>query len=108
MRWELHTSGVSISEELRELIDRRMTFALSRFGSRLQKATVTLTDTNGPKGGIDKSCRILVRMRGLGEIVADVVDSEWEVAVDRATTRIGHSVSRSLERRRDVSHLVID
>lgn len=100
MLWDLHTSGVEIQQGLREHIERRLTFALSRFGSRVLRTVVYLTDNNGPKGGIDKSCLIVVRLRGLGEVIAEVVDTDWPVTVDRATTRIGHSVSRDLERQR--------
>ena len=101
MLWELHTSGVEVESGLREHIERRLTFALSRFGSRVTKASVTLADNNGPKGGIDKSCLIVVRLRGVGEVVAEVVDTDWPVAVDRAANRIGHNVGRGLERKRD-------
>lgn len=100
MLWDLHASGVEIEQSLREHIERRLTFALSRFGSRVLRTVVYLTDNNGPKGGIDKSCLIVVRLRGLGEVIAEVVDTDWPVTVDRATTRIGHSVSRDLERQR--------
>jgi len=79
-------------------------FALSRFGNRITKTIVYLADNNGPKGGIDKSCQIVVRMRGFKQIVAEVVDADWVVAVDRATTRIGHNVSRQIERRREFEH----
>lgn len=101
MLWELHTNGVEVDKGLREHIDRRLNFALSRFGSRVSKAIVYLTDNNGPKGGIDKSCRVVIRLRGLGDVVADVVDMDWPVTIDRATSRVGHNVSRELERKRD-------
>lgn len=101
MLWELHTKGVKLEPGLRDHIERRLTFALSRFGSRILKVAVYLADTNGPKGGIDKSCQIVVRLRGVSDVIAEVVDADWPVAVDRATARIGHNVSRNLERKRD-------
>jgi len=100
MLLEMHASGVDVNHGLREYVERRLDFALSRFGSRVTKAAVHLTDTNGPKGGIDKSCQIVVRLRGVGDIVAEVVDAEWPVTIDRAAARIGHNAGRSLERRR--------
>ena len=103
MLWDLRTSGVEIEQGLREHIERRLTFALSRFGSRVSKTVVYLTDNNGPKGGIDKSCLIVVRLRGVGEVIAEVIDTDWPITVDRATTRIGHSVNRDLERQRELS-----
>jgi putative sigma-54 modulation protein len=100
MIWELKDKGARRPKELPDLIERRLRFALARFGSRIQKTVVFLQDDNGPRGGIDKVCRILVKTRGCGVIVAAVVDSDWLAAVDRATARIGHSVARQIERLR--------
>lgn len=101
MLWELKDRGVSRPKDLPDHIERRLRFAVSRFGSRVQKIIVFLQDSNGPRGGIDKVCRVLVKTRGLGVVVASVSDSQWVAAVDRATTRIGHSLSRHLERFRE-------
>jgi putative sigma-54 modulation protein len=82
-------------------IERRLRFALARFGSRVERVIVFLQDRNGPKGGIDKVCRILAKVHGCGSVMAVVTDSDWTVAVDRATTGIGHTVARQLDRVRD-------
>lgn len=100
MIWELKNSGARRPKDLPDHIERRLRFALARFGNRIQKTVVFLQDTNGPRGGIDKICRILVKTRGCGVIVAAVIDSDWLAAVDRATTRIGQSVARQIERLR--------
>lgn len=101
MIWELKDKGLSRPKDLPDHIERRLRFALSRFDGRIQKVLVFLQDQNGPKGGIDKVCRVLVKTRDCGAVVAAVVDSDWMVAVDRATTRIGHAVARHIERLRD-------
>lgn len=101
MIWELKDKGARRPKDLPEHIERRLRFALDRFGERIQKAVVFLQDHNGPKGGIDKVCRILVKTRGHGMIVAAVIDSDWIAAVDRAATRIGHNVARQIARQRD-------
>lgn len=101
MIWELKEKGLARPKDLPEHIGRRLRFALSRFSGRIEKVLVFLQDQNGPKGGIDKVCRVLVKTRGYGAVVAAVVDSDWVVAVDRATTRIGHAVGRQIERLRD-------
>jgi putative sigma-54 modulation protein len=98
MLWELKDKGVIRPKDLPDHIERRLRFALARFSGRIQKVMVFLHDHNGPKGGIDKVCRILVKTRGCGAVIAAVVDSDWMVAVDRATTRIGHTVGRHIER----------
>jgi putative sigma-54 modulation protein len=101
MHWELKDRGVSRPEDLHDRIDRRLRFALARFGSRIHKTLVFLHDRNGPKGGVDKVCRILVKTHGCGTLVAAIVDSDWNTAVDRATARIGHTVARQIARVRD-------
>lgn len=82
-------------------IERRLRFALARFGHRVERVVVFLQDRNGPRGGIDKVCRILAKVHGCGTVMAAVADSDWTVAIDRATTRIGHSVARQVDRVRD-------
>lgn len=101
MQWLLKDHGVDRPASLPGHIERRLRFALARFGVRIEKVIVFLQDRNGPRGGVDKVCRILTKVRGCGAIMATVADSDWTTAVDRATTRIGHTVSRQVGRMRD-------
>lgn len=103
MKWTLHAYRVGIKPGLWEHIDRRLTFALSRFDTRIQKVDVYLTDQNGPKGGLDKSALITVRIRGLCEVMAQVVDNDWVVTIDRVTARMAQQICRELERSRQGS-----
>lgn len=100
MHVELKSNAVEEIDGLRNRIDRRLRFALSRFGDRIGRVVVFLSDLNGPKGGIDKSVRVLTRIEGVGLVVAMVVDSDWTVAVDRAAHRLGQNVARALIRQR--------
>lgn len=100
MIWSLKQVGGRVSAACVAHIERRLQFALARFSGHIQRAQVVLEDQNGPRGGLDKSCRIVVRLREGGDVVAEVADVNWEVAVDRATTRVGHTVARRLARRR--------
>lgn len=103
MKWELKAAAVHASAGLKDRIDRRLRFALCRFEGRIDHVVVSLQSLNGPKGGIDKSVRILARIDGVGIVAAMVVDSGWEVAVDRAADRIGVNVARQLIRHRQRS-----
>jgi len=82
-------------------IQWRLRCALPRFGTRVARVIVILQDCNGPRGGIDKTCRVMANVDGCGAIVATVVDSDGNAAVDRAVARGGHTVSRRLGRRRE-------
>ncbi|MFM8414924.1 MAG: HPF/RaiA family ribosome-associated protein [Planctomycetota bacterium] len=100
MLWNIkHARGVT-PPDLATHVERRLGFALSRFAGRIRRVNVFLADQNGPRGGIDKTCRIVVRLADGGDVVAEVSDVDWVIAVDRATTRIGHSTGRQLARRR--------
>jgi len=100
MIWSLKQVGGRATAACVAHIERRLQFALARFSGRIQRVQVVLEDQNGPRGGLDKSCRIVVRLREAGDVVAEVADVHWEIAVDRATTRVGHTVARRLARRR--------
>jgi len=98
MIWHLKDAGVGRSGNLPEHIERRLGGAVSRFCDRVQKIVVFLRDHNGPRGGIDKVCRILVKTRGCGVVIASAIHSDWTAAVDQATARIGHLLSRQISR----------
>jgi len=101
VRHQAGNPGARLPADLSDHIERRLRFALARFGGRVERVIVFLQDRNGPKGGIDKVCRILAKVHGCGSLMAVVADSEWTAAVDRATTRIGHTVARQVDRARD-------
>ncbi len=100
MIWALKDKGVIRPKDLPDHIERRLRFALSRFAVRIEKIVVFLHDHNGPKGGIDKVCRVLVKVRGCGMIMAAIADTDWIAAADRAISRVGRSVARQIDRRR--------
>lgn len=101
MQWLLKDQGTPYPATLPDHIERRLRFSLARFGDRVERVIVFLQDNNGPKGGVDKVCRILAKVQGCGTIMATVADPEWRAAVDRASTRIGHTLSRQIGRLRD-------
>ncbi len=100
MIWALRGSPPSRPRELPDHIERRLTFALARFGRWIDKVVVFLQDANGRKGGIDKMCRVLVKARGCGVITAVAADSDWTAAVDKATKKIGETVAQQIDRQR--------
>ena len=57
------TSKVECTDELREFVQRKLAFALSRFADRVQSVDVLLDDVNGPRGGIDQRCRLIVGLK---------------------------------------------
>jgi len=88
---------------LLEYAERRLEFALGRFGDRVQRVMIYLEDINGPRGGIDKRCRMVARLnQPAREVVVEGFEAELESLIDRTADRLGQSVGRELERRRFV------
>ena len=81
--------------------ERRLRFALGRFAGRIDRVLVQVCDTNGPRGGLDKQCRVRVRLRHGQEVLVGDVDEDWIVLIDRASARLGRSVARVLECERE-------
>jgi ribosome-associated translation inhibitor RaiA len=98
MNLDVRRQGIEINEEVREHLKRRLTFNLGRFSQRVERVQVFLVEQNGPRGGIDKLCRILLRMRGLPDIVVEDRDADLLPLIDRTANRMGQVVRRELGR----------
>lgn len=81
-------------------VERRLRFALGRFSTRVETVRVRVEDANGPRGGIDKACRLRVRLRGAAPVRVEETDADVYVAIDRAALRLARGVARELDRRR--------
>ena len=102
MRLDIRFPDPQVGREHAEIIERRTRFAFGRFGPSVRRAEITLRDANGPRGGRDKHCRVLVVLSGLAPVVVEVVDAEPLAAADRALERAARRVRDALSRRRDV------
>jgi putative sigma-54 modulation protein len=100
MQFEIHTKNIRISQPLRVHIERRLNFALERFAMRIAKVCVSVGDLNGPKGGIDKRCRVAIVLVPSTTIVMEAQDSNIYVAIDRVADKAGRCIGRRLKRRR--------
>ena len=101
-----------LSDEGQEYARRRIHFALSRFATKIDRVTAVFSDDNGPRGGIDKVCRITVKLRRLADIrhadalVEDLdallaADAPWQVAANLPYS-VGTAILRRLLPRHDL------
>ena len=65
MQIDIHAQGFSLTGTLRDYTERRLRFALARAAERVRQIKVRFSDINGPRGGIDKRCRIQQRRTAL-------------------------------------------
>jgi len=104
MRIELRGPAGLLSDPLRDYAGRRLRFAVGRFATRIGWLTLRVVDVNGPRGGVDKECQIVVKLVPWGGLKIEERDLDLYVAVDRATGRLGRSLAREVERRRDLRY----
>jgi ribosomal subunit interface protein len=97
MHIQMHVNDADISEALRSYVERRLRFALGRFGERVGQITVRI----GPDGRVRNHCRLSAEMVPFGQVRVDQTDSDLFTAIDRAVGKIGRRFGRELERIRN-------
>jgi putative sigma-54 modulation protein len=98
MELSIRTRAIEATDELRDLVERRLQLALDTFESRIEAASVYMVDLNGPRRGVDKLCQITVRVHGIGNLVVLEKGSNTAAALSRAATRMKYRVSEALRR----------
>jgi putative sigma-54 modulation protein len=104
MQIDIRTSNVTLNTEHREHIARRASFALSRLGHRIRRVEVRLADVNGPRGGIDKRCRVLVHLNSGTPMLVETKGLSLPELIDRAMDRVGRAVRKRIGALTQVRH----
>jgi putative sigma-54 modulation protein len=102
---EIVSRTLNLESDLRELIERRVKFALERFEEQIERVWIALVDINGTRGGDDKQCRVVIDLAPSGSVHIDHVSNTMESAASKAIERASHSVARTVERRHRVNEM---
>lgn len=89
------------ADSLRTHAEQRVGFALRRFRDRIRDVTVRCEDLNGPKGGPDTRCVLMLQLVGGGRLVTQATAGWPPESVTRATARLKDALRRELARARD-------
>lgn len=104
MKINIRCRNATLSTGQRSRLVRRVEFALSQYRERVRNVAVVAQDENGERGGVDKSCRVLVRVAPLGDVAAEGNGRTFDVAlgtaIDRATQVISRGLGRIVGRRK--------
>lgn len=73
---------------------------LGKFASSIERVSVRVRDVNGPRGGVDKACRIKVVLSSLPSVVVEEQAGNDKAAFRKALDDAVRSVRKSLDRRR--------
>jgi len=90
-----------LAEAVRLHLDRALRASLQRFAQRVRNVRVTLQDVNGPRGGVDKYCRVEGKLFPSRRwVMQEECDANAFAAITLAVQRFKYSVRKGLERAR--------
>jgi ribosome-associated translation inhibitor RaiA len=78
----------------RQVAVRRLRFVLRRLTWLVPRARVQLADVNGPRGGVDKQCRVELKTAQSGTVVITAMARDWHAALDMALARSARTLVR--------------
>ena len=76
--------------------ERRLHFATDRFRENIREISVALSDVNGPRGGIDKQCKITATFWRGGTVEIEEKRSSFIDAIGRAAKRLRNVLARRI------------
>jgi putative sigma-54 modulation protein len=100
MKIQIRGRNIAVTKVVRTRMERRLGFALGRFGERIDRVLLRFSDANGDRGDVDKRCQIDVGLRPRS-VRVEHTDADLFVALDHAADRASRSVARALERERE-------
>lgn len=96
----IQSRSFSLTPALKTFIEGRMNFILARYGEKVSRIYVTLLDINGPKGGMDKRCRVLVKLDGCAPIILQETQEDLYDAILACGSRLRRIISRKLSHKK--------
>ena len=101
MKIEIRGLGFTVTDDIREQVERRFRFALSRRADTVTGILIRLFDENGPKGGLDKGCKTELSLKGRAPLIVEAKEADMLAAVARAADRASRALGRELDRASD-------
>jgi ribosomal subunit interface protein len=104
MQMTIASRSADLTQPIREHIENRLHAALDQHASRIEAVHVMIEDENGPRGGFDQVCRVVVSLtngmklrherRGL-DLYANV-----SLIADKVKRRVGRELGKLRDRRK--------
>jgi hypothetical protein len=95
----IRSAARDLSADDRTYIRRKLGRTLGKFAGNIVRVSIRTHDVNGPRGGVDRVCRIKVVLIGLPSVLFEKRDPAMNAAVDGALSGIEEAVRRVVQRR---------
>ena len=91
--------GFRLSAALLHYTQERVKQRLGSLGVTAKRVQVILSDINGPRGGEDKRCQVLLDIAGRGQLAAHAIQDDMYGAIDLSLVRAKRRVAKANRRR---------
>lgn len=91
----------SLSPALSEHVESKLRLMLGRYEQKINRVHVTLFDVNGPKGGEDMCCKLVIHPSHMPAIVVKELSTDMYDSINKCS----HRAKRVLGRHINSSHI---
>ncbi len=98
MEIKIIDGSIKTSEAQYEYIMDKVGAATARLKEVPCTVDVRISDLNGPKGGVDKQCSIVVTPPGQGTLRVEEQAADYYAAIDAASATLKKSLAKMLEK----------
>lgn len=98
MEISIFDGPIKTTDAQRDHILAKVGGASARLKDLAGNIDVRIADLNGPKGGIDKKCSIVLTPPGLATIRVEEQASEYYAAIDAASATLKRAIAKALEK----------
>jgi putative sigma-54 modulation protein len=92
--------GSELAVEEIQQIQKVYELALNRFAHTIRDVEVWCTDINGPRGGIDKLCRVQLRLHPRGVLTVKSEESSFTYAARVACDKMKALLTKKISKKR--------
>jgi len=100
MQIDLGGLNFKLTPSITRHIERRVHLALGWASDWINGVMVRVGDINGPRGGVDKRCRMVLWLHNRQTITVQADHADLYAAVDAASAKLRRILPRRLARRR--------
>lgn len=93
-----HDNHVRLGADVEQRLADTVRDFLNRFGDRITRVEVHMSDANGGKGADDKRCLLEARMANLQPIAVSQLAGSYQLAFDGALDKLEHAISHTIGR----------
>jgi len=98
MQIEINNSSNLLGKNAQSTAVSKIETAFSKYLNRINLVVLTAKDLNGPRGGVDKQCQILVSVNGIGDVVATAEHESLSQALSSAIKSAQRLVKRKVQK----------